>query len=277
LCTIFGLKISGALLYLPVHMSASAQRRLRQAQAPAFPAPPSEGSIPSIPSAADLHDLYQQSWRGSSAQVTSAAERIAKMIRDGQLAPGQRLIENDLSETLNLARGRVREALRILAGNGMVELIPSRGARVSSLSRADLTSIMQALLGIVIMGIELFGQAHGKPSARLAQALVDANDRIAVAADSGNLLDLSARLTEYHVLVNHMSGNKILNMLISKLNISSYEMSLAHMFTPDYSVVSKQRYSLITRHLLDGRAEDASRILKDMSASFANSLAVQGG
>lgn len=63
---------------------------------------------------------------------------IAKHMRDaivrGEYAPGARLPENALSKELNASRGTVREALRTLADDGLIEIIPRRGMFVSQLS-----------------------------------------------------------------------------------------------------------------------------------------------
>ncbi len=65
-------------------------------------------------------------------------EAIAKHMRDaiirGEFAPGSRLPEASLSKELSASRGTVREALRMLADGGLVEVVPRRGVFVSQLS-----------------------------------------------------------------------------------------------------------------------------------------------
>ncbi|MET0985587.1 MAG: GntR family transcriptional regulator [Steroidobacteraceae bacterium] len=55
--------------------------------------------------------------------VTYAVEQIAKLIGSGRYAPGERLVEADFERSFRLGRVPVREALRILAGDGVVELV----------------------------------------------------------------------------------------------------------------------------------------------------------
>ena len=64
---------------------------------------------------------------------------------------GQRLIESDLTQQLGVSRSTVREALKILAANGVVELVPHRGAVIRGLSLTDaekLLALLEVLTGL---------------------------------------------------------------------------------------------------------------------------------
>ena len=58
------------------------------------------------------------------------------MIKDGRLKPGTRVPEKQLCEQFGISRTPLREALKVLASEGFVELLPNRGARVARLTRA---------------------------------------------------------------------------------------------------------------------------------------------
>lgn len=80
--------------------------------------------------------------------TTAAAELIRGAIVDGRLEPGRRLKEEDLAQQLGISRTPVRQALLLLASEGLVELAPNRGATVRSLSSEELDDIytLRALL-----------------------------------------------------------------------------------------------------------------------------------
>lgn len=89
------------------------------------------------------------------ARTPSSPERVAASITKGILRReyviGQRLIESDLTRQLDVSRSTVREALKILAANGVVELVPHRGAVIRGLSLADaksLLSLLEVLTGL---------------------------------------------------------------------------------------------------------------------------------
>lgn len=80
-----------------------------------------------------------------------AAARIRDMINEGQLLPGARIPEKQLCEHFGISRTPLREALKVLASEGMVELLPNRGARVMRLTRQMLEEtyhVMGALEGL---------------------------------------------------------------------------------------------------------------------------------
>ena len=82
-----------------------------------------------------------------------AAEAIRGRIVAGELAPGQRLVEETLASELGISRPPVRESLRTLAGEGLVRLIPRRGAVVTSFTLQDVFEIVtlrEALEGTAI-------------------------------------------------------------------------------------------------------------------------------
>lgn len=65
-------------------------------------------------------------------------ERLRAMIVDGALEPGAKIPEKDLCERFGISRTPLREALKVLANEGLVVLTPNRGAVVSELTLADL-------------------------------------------------------------------------------------------------------------------------------------------
>ncbi len=70
---------------------------------------------------------------------------IIRGLYEGRFAPGQRLVEGDLTSLYGVSRGPVREALSRLAAEGIVDLRPQRGAVVQRLSRDDAIDIMRVV------------------------------------------------------------------------------------------------------------------------------------
>jgi DNA-binding GntR family transcriptional regulator len=65
------------------------------------------------------------------------AERLRHLIVEGDLAPGEKLSERDLCSRFGVSRTPLREALKVLSTEGLVRLIPHRGAAVSKLTISD--------------------------------------------------------------------------------------------------------------------------------------------
>jgi DNA-binding GntR family transcriptional regulator len=84
-----------------------------------------------------------------------ATERIRDMIVEGRLAAGEWINETELCQQLQISRTPLREALKVLATEGMVELVPRRGAHVAELSTRELVDLFEALSGIEGLAAEL--------------------------------------------------------------------------------------------------------------------------
>lgn len=80
------------------------------------------------------------------------AERLRVLIDSGELAPGARLNEVELCNDMGVSRTPLREAIRSLATEGLVELQPNRGAIVSVISREDVTEILPIMASLEGLG-----------------------------------------------------------------------------------------------------------------------------
>jgi DNA-binding GntR family transcriptional regulator len=123
-----------------------------------------------------------------AATARSLAEqayfRIRELIVSLELAPGSPISERDLMERLGLGRTPVREALRTLARECLVEVYPRRGMFVSGVDVGDLAGLSEVRAAL---------ESH---AARLAAERANDEDRAAIAALLGELDDVDGRLDE---------------------------------------------------------------------------------
>jgi DNA-binding GntR family transcriptional regulator len=130
--------------------------------------------------------------------VRIAAETIREMVLGGELRPGDRLVEERLTEELGISRPPLREALRLLEQEGLVLSMPRRGVIVTPLSAQDVYEIftlrttyerMAIELGVPCKDPELLARCH-----RAINAMVQA----AKAEDRGQFVRSSF---EFHVAI----------------------------------------------------------------------------
>ena len=76
------------------------------------------------------------------------AQRLRQMLVEGRIAPGAKLNERELAEGLNVSRTPLREAIKMLAAEGLVELLPNRGAIAVSLTEADVLNTFEVMAGL---------------------------------------------------------------------------------------------------------------------------------
>ncbi len=132
--------------------------------------------------------------------ATSGADGVAAAIRErivaGDYAPGQRLVEADLTADLGASRGTVRTALIQLEQTGLVERIANRGARVRTIDVDDAVRLLEVRM--VVEGLCAARAAENATSADVAELReIAAAMRDAVAAgETAVYSDLNARLHE---------------------------------------------------------------------------------
>jgi len=78
----------------------------------------------------------------------TVAVRLRQRIVEGHIAPGAKLNERELSELLQVSRTPLREAIKMLAAEGLVELLPNRGAVVAQMSAQDVADTFEVIAGL---------------------------------------------------------------------------------------------------------------------------------
>ncbi len=86
------------------------------------------------------------------------ALRLRQMLVEGQIPPGAKLNERELAEVLNVSRTPLREAIKMLAAEGLVELVPNRGAIAVSLNESDVLNTFEVMAGLEAMSGEMAAQ-----------------------------------------------------------------------------------------------------------------------
>lgn len=86
------------------------------------------------------------------------AHRLRQMLVENRISPGAKLNERQLSEVLNVSRTPLREAIKMLAAEGLVELLPNRGAIAIQLSEADILNTFEVMAGLEAQSGELAAQ-----------------------------------------------------------------------------------------------------------------------
>src|SRR6478735_7389624 len=108
---------------------------------------------------------------GSSADTTRA--RIRELIISGDFAPGSRLRERELSQSLEVSRVPVREALQQLEAEGFIDTSPRRGATVKQITLRDVNELFDVRLSLEVLAARLAAQAaaRGESPSRLHQVM----------------------------------------------------------------------------------------------------------
>src|SRR5438045_9229079 len=102
------------------------------------------------------------------------AGRVRAILLDGEIPPGARIPERELCERLEISRTPLREALKVLAAEGLVQLLPNRGSRAARLTDKDMRDLFEVCQGLDAVAGELASERiedsqlagdHGPPAA----------------------------------------------------------------------------------------------------------------
>lgn len=197
--------------------------------------------------------------QAGGSDLEAVASRIEAMIADGALVPGQRLIEADLARELGVSRSAIREALRFLAGDGVVELQPQRGARVRKIDRTQLAEMLEVFGRMCRIGMEFLASLPITPETR--NELIKANDRIELAVSLRSGKEIARCMLSYHEIIADRCGNSFYAHLQGRLRRHHYAIQAADIEDIDNMVRSAEDYKNITSYLLQGNAQAAFEIL----------------
>ncbi len=150
-----------------------------------------------------------------SSLPEAAAERLRTLIIEGELAPGARLNERELSERLGVSRTPLREAFRMLAADGLLVQLPNRGAQVVSLSREDARHAFEVMAALEGLSGELAAARVSDDDIAELRTLQDEMEQAHARRDLPNYYRVNRAI---HDRVNAIAGNPILTHTFRTLN-----------------------------------------------------------
>jgi DNA-binding GntR family transcriptional regulator len=145
----------------------------------------------------------------------AVADRLRELIIEGVLAPGAHLNERILCEQLQVSRTPLREAFRTLAGEGVIELMPNRGAVVATLSRDDLEHAFELMAALESLAGELAATRARPAEVRRVRSL---QAEMTVAHSQRDLPAYYRINRAIHALIVGMAGNPMLADAHARLN-----------------------------------------------------------
>jgi DNA-binding GntR family transcriptional regulator len=144
-----------------------------------------------------------------------ALGKLRQAILRGDMAPAQRLVENELAEQFGVTRASVRAALIDLAAEGLVERIPNRGSRVRVVTVEEAVAITECRM--VLEGLCAAKAAVGASDEQLAR-LTELGEAMSKAVADGEPVTYSDLNRELHDRILEFSGQQVALGLLERLN-----------------------------------------------------------
>ncbi len=141
-------------------------------------------------------------------------EEIKNKILKGEIAPGTRMMEEEIAENIGVSRTPIREAIRQLEKEGLVTLKPRKGAYVSDIIKKDMIEILE--VRETMEGLAA-GYAALRMTAEEKEKLSVVAEKFAEAVRNGKTEEMISLDTEFHHLVVIGADNKTLTKMVEQL------------------------------------------------------------
>ena len=187
------------------------------------------------------------------SQGEAAYARLLSAIRDGEFQPGDRLRETDVANRLSLSRTPVREALRKLESDGIVEHRPRIGAVIRKLSQTEVVELYEMRLVLERTAAEMAAR-HASPAE--IDALEELNEEIGAATD--NATKAAALNQKFHQGIYLATRNRFLLESARALNNALLLLGPTTLADEARIVVVYDQHRAILEELRAGDAPKAS-------------------
>ena len=158
-------------------------------------------------------------------------KKVKNMIVSGVLNPGEKLYEVELAKTLNVSRTPVREAFRQLQMEGYITVFPNKGAFVSKLPPEEINETYSVIILTEGFAAGLAAQNISKPE---LNELKKIQKKLISYVSEKKYRDYAEKNTDFHYLITHSSGNKMLTKFTNKLRSHVYRYRLTSVTVPGY-------------------------------------------
>jgi DNA-binding GntR family transcriptional regulator len=192
--------------------------------------------------------------------VDDVLRAILQRFDDGRIKPGQRVVAAEIAADLGFSRAPVREALFFLAGRGLLEILPDRGAVMRALDRSDLIDIWEILGPTLALGAYRAAR-RAKEDVESASSVREGFAAIERAACGEPGHAFYETLDRFHKVVNEIGENRHLNEVLVRLNIEYWHRIVAaYVNIPQNIGKYVDNYRRLTEAIIAGDELGASAI-----------------
>lgn len=182
---------------------------------------------------------------------------LRQAILKGELKPGERLMEIALAEKLGVSRTPIREAIRKLELEGLVIMVPRRGAHVANITESDLNDVLEVRIGLENMAID---KACILMNEEDLQELYQAEMHFEEIMAGGDLTKLAEADVEFHEIIYRSSNNRRLMQLINNLREQIYRYRMEYLKDEPTRIVLAKEHKAIYEAIKSRDAQRAKAI-----------------
>lgn len=168
---------------------------------------------------------------------------LREAILQGELVPGERLMEKQLAEKLGVSRTPIREAIRKLELEGLIIMVPRKGAEVAKITEKDIKDVLEVRAVLESLAVKL---ACEKMDGEGIEELEKLKDEFAEAARNKEVEVLIKKDVEFHDAIFNSTDNEKLIQIINNLREQIYRFRVKYIKRmDDYTTLVKEHQEIV--------------------------------
>ncbi len=184
---------------------------------------------------------------------------LRRAIMQGDLKPGERLMEIKLANRMGVSRTPIREAIRMLELEGLVVMIPRKGAQVAKITEKDLKDVLEVRMGLEQLAVKY---ASMRITDEQLEALSNASRQFEQAVKAENLTEIAEADVHFHDLLYEATGNARLVQLLNNLREQMYRYRVEYLKDPSIRESLVKEHDMLCEKLKDRDTDHAAEIME---------------
>lgn len=185
---------------------------------------------------------------------------LREAILRGDLEPGERLMEIALANKLGVSRTPIREAIRKLELEGLVVMIPRRGAEVAQITEKDLKDVLEVRTSLEALTA---GLACRRMTPERLLELEDALKAFEVSVKRGDLTDMAQKDVNFHDVIFAATNNARLIQILNNLREQMYRYRLEYLKDSESHQKLLREHRMLLTAIREGDKEKAQAVITD--------------
>lgn len=183
---------------------------------------------------------------------------LRQAILRGELKPGERLMEIQLANKLGVSRTPIREAIRKLELEGLVLMIPRKGAEVADITEKSLRDVLEVRKALEELAVQLTCDKITKEQIRELEEAAEEFKRI---LESSDVTEIAEADVHFHDIIYKATDNQRLIQLLNNLGEQMYRYRVEYLKNPEAYPQLVAEHEEIIRHIERKEKEKATEIV----------------
>ena len=184
---------------------------------------------------------------------------LKKAILKGELQPGDRLMELQLAEKMGVSRTPIREAIHKLAKEGLVTLIPRKGAEVAGISKKMLTDVLQVRMNLEKMAFSMAFENVDETSLRELERY---HEEFRKAVENEDIMKMTETDENFHFVIYNAADNNKLREILGNLKENMYRYRLEYLRNPGCRSILISEHATMVESIRKKDLESGLRVVE---------------